>query len=508
MARRPIPQYALEKKWAGGGSNNTLIQAATQTSERKSVPNLDYDTHRNISTLGHRTMMSIGRWLVANFPQIRGSLKEQATFAVSTFIAQYYGDDAEFKDAGENWLYEHDKICDVRGWPFNMRHFLMNLIRAVRRDGDAGVLLVDIDGYPFLQMIPAHRIGSRSDLSIVTEGPYKGMRICLGVILNDYGRAVAYRVMLSDTNSHGDYVDIPASDMMLVFQPEYCDQVRGISEVGYLGLDCLDVAEFKRAELLAQVVNAGFAFQEFNEDGEPPPGADFKIAPEATDTTAGTPTGLHQEVIDRGVARYFRSKSGGRLEQIKNDRPSANQQNFIQDTIRNDLHGMGWSYDFSISPKDVGGAPFRVVVEKVNLNLGDIRDSIVIPTRRRIDGWRISKAIKRGELKSVPDWWKWHYQVPAKITADKKYDSDVDIAEIRAGIRSPQQAIGNRGEFFEDTQDDCIRAHCRGVRRTQEIAVEEGVGGKVEYKDVVWNSPNGPQQEQAESEPTEDKAEE
>lgn len=496
MSASAIPLYALEKKWQTVGSNNALIQAATQTPERKNIPLLDNDTNRNISTLGHRTMMSVGRWIVANFPQVRGSLKEQATFAVSTFIAQYYGDDLQFKDQAENWLYEHDKICDVRGWPFNMRSFLLNLIRAVRRDGDAGVLLVDIDGYPFLQMIPAHRIGSRFEEAIVEAGPYKGMRISQGVILNDYGRAVAYRVFLSNLNSWTEYVDIPATDMMLVFQPEYCDQVRGISEVGYLGLDCLDVAEFKRAELLSQVINAGFAFQEFNEDGEPAPGSDLGplVIPGTDAVTAGTPTGLYTEVIDRGVARYFRAKSGGRLEQVKNDRPTANQQNFLKDTLRADLHGMGWSYDFSMDPSGVGGAPFRVIVEKINLNLHDIRESIVIPTRRRIDGWRISKGINRGELKEVSDWWKWEYQVPADITADRKYDSDVDIAEMRAAIKSPQQAIGNRGQYFEDVQDQCIDYYIRGVKQTQQKAKAAGV--EAEWKDIAWNSPNGPTQDQ------------
>lgn len=450
--------------------------------------------------------MDWGRHLFENVPYVRGAVLEQATLAVSTFVAQYYGANAEFKERAENWLYEHDKICDVRGWPFTMRTLLRNLIISILRDGDMGILLTDFDGYPAFQAIPAHRIGCGSE-TIVKEGAFDGAKIIDGIILNDYGRTIGYRVLTGADNDWGMYQDVPAKDMILMFLPEYVDAVRGLSPIGKGAYDQQDVKEFEDAQLIQQKNAASIALQEWNEDGEPAPGADLKhvTLPEDTDTIAGTPTGLVTETFDKGTIRYMRANSGNKLEVLEHNNPSANTQNFTQGKVRASLHGFQWSYDFSLNLKEMGGAQLRVLVDKINITLKSIRMDVVIPFRMRADGWRISKAIQRGDLPDDVDWWKWEYQGPADITADKQYDSKVDIEETRNCLRAPQDAIAKRGEYWEDIQDKAIDFEIRGRKRTIEKAKAAGI--EAEWKDVKWNSPNGPQQEQPEPEEPEKKDE-
>src|SRR6266446_4670931 len=85
------PLTYLERKWAAGYSSNLLHESATQNQDRKAVPYLDYDTHRNVSHIGRRVMLSLGRWMCANFSTVRGALREQAIFSSSSYVAQYCG---------------------------------------------------------------------------------------------------------------------------------------------------------------------------------------------------------------------------------------------------------------------------------------------------------------------------------------------------------------------------------------------------------------------------------
>lgn len=492
MAQPTIPFLEAKRKAAIASSSNLLVQSASTNSDRKNPPRSDRDTHRNVSALGRRTLMDWGRHLFENVPYVRGAVLEQATLAVSTFVAQYYGTNDKFKDLAESWLYEHDKICDVRGWPFTMRTLLRNMIISILRDGDIGVLLTETEtGYPMFQAIPAHRIGCRQGETYVQDGAFDGARIIDGVILSDYGRTIGYRVLIGENeNNWSEYRDIPASDMILMFLPEYVDQVRGLSPIGKGAYDQQDIKEFEDAELMAQKNISSIALQEWNEDGEPPPGADLKFIsnPEDTDTISGTPTGLVTETFDKGTIRYMRSKSGNKLEVLESNRPSSNTQNFVAAKVRSSLHGFQWSCDFSLNLKDMGGAQLRVLVDKINITLKSLRSDVIIPFRQRADGWRISKAIKRGDLPDDVDWWKWEYQGPADVTADKKYDSSVDIEETRYGLRAPQDAIARRGEYWEDVQDKMIAFR----KRLEEKCAQEGV----DPEKVIWPTPNGPQPEQ------------
>ena len=98
----PTPAYKINIRRGAnqpsyyGASNNQLYKAATQTDERKSIPNLDWDHERNISRLGHRQLRNVGKFLYANFPIIKGALNEQAWLSVAHFIPQFVGEDKDW----------------------------------------------------------------------------------------------------------------------------------------------------------------------------------------------------------------------------------------------------------------------------------------------------------------------------------------------------------------------------------------------------------------------------
>ena len=495
MAAPPLTY--LEKKWSSGYSSNNLHESATQTPDRKNIPLLDYDTHRNVSNIGRRVMLSLGRFLYSNFSTVRGALQEQAGFASSSYVAQYTGRNVAWGEQAEEWMRQHDKIIDVAGAPFNMRIYRRNLILAVLRDGDMGTVLVKTpNGYPKIQCIPSHRIGSRLSDDTVRGGLYDGARIIDGVIVDDQGAAIAYRVMGENPWDHTTYTDVSARDMFLSYIPEYVDQKRGWSSLGSCLFDFQDVKEFRAFELLAQKVGAAITLIEKNVEGEAQPGAPYIGLPTSTDTTAGTATGLVTETMTGGgIIRYLRSTDpNAAIEPFQNDRPSANQQAFEDKVVRSAFHGMGWSIDFSLDPSKVGGAPMRVVVAKINRQIEEKQDLILEPAVVRINGFRLGVAMQpfdKGGIEALdfdPDWWKWDYQGPAKFTADAKYDSDVAINEHRSGHRTLKTIAADNNAYWEDVQDQLIDERERLEKKCKEKGIDPN--------NIVTFSPNGNVQQQ------------
>lgn len=485
-----LPLTFLEKKWAAGYGNNNLVTAATQTTDRKNVPMLDKDTHRSITPYGRRTLMTLGRWLYWNVSAVRGTIREMVNLTAQKWTPQFEGEDQAWGTMVENWLYEHDKICDVRGWPFNMAAYRRNLLRGVLIDGDVGTVLVKTaTGYPMIQVIPAHRISSGIAENTIKGGPFDGARIIDGTILDDSGRVLGYRVWGENgETTSATYTDVPARDMFLSYRIETPDQIRGISNLGASCFDWQDVSDARRFELIAQKLIASIGIIETNETGE----ADrtqkvlTRSARNFDDTSNATKTHLSTtatETIDGVSIRYHRANSGSKIEAFSGDRPTANQQAFRDDVIREALHGIGWSFDFSYNPTKIGGAPMRVVVDRINREIETMREEIVDPAQMRVNGYRIASVMdnpQRSDKQIVlfpfnPDWYKWNSQGQARVTADAKYQSSVDIEERRAGLKTLSKSAAERGEYWKDVRAQNALEADDLLERAQIIAEKHGI---------------------------------
>lgn len=486
------PLTFLEKRWASGyGSGNQLLQAATQNSDRKNVPFLDYDVYRNVSTLGRRTLLSLGRYLMDNCSPLRGSVLEMARLTASVLTRQFGGADTVWGKQTEDVLREEDKFIDIRGYPFSMDVFRRILVISLFREGELGVILADVDGEPRLQCIPSHRIGSRSQSGNVTltveGGPFDGAKLIDGVIVDDYGAALGYRVY----DERGvKFDDVSSNDMLLIFIPEYVEQLRGVSVIGRHAWEAWDVNEGRQFELINQKLRASYAVSVHNETGTIDTAkAVFGSKATANDSTNAAQS-LPTQMAGPGQITYMKAGTGQKIEFPENNNPGPNVMAFQDEVLRSMLHGMGWSFDFSHNPSKVGGAQMRVVIEKINASIAEIRILGLQPAERRITGWRVAKHIKAGRLAENGEWYKWNFQGGAELTADEKYTSDVTIQEVRAGLRSPKKAVERFGDQpWEEVQDDAIDYE----KRLQERCKAEGVNPDR----IVQLTPNGNPQQMA-----------
>lgn len=500
----------LEKKWAGmSTSQNQLHDAASTSTNRKAVPNLNRDSFRNVSTLGRQTLASLGKKLYTDSDIVRGTVNDMADLATSGLQGQFYGEDTEFGDAAEALLYEHDKICDVRGAPYNMRQWLRQMVIAHFREGDMGTVLVENEaGYPFLQTVANHRIGGVNAFSAVAveHGPWKGLRYLDGVIVNSQLFPVAYRVYgenqqwqasvnfkgetardadgnpisfkLRDGMGNEVYTEISSRNMMLGYIPAWTDQVRGISELGTIAFTMQDVRESRALDLLGGKLFAARQFVEYNETGEL--NETQRTLNGGTNTTAAddgseTLSSYRSEVINGLEVTYFQAKSGSRIEPVVDARPTSNRQEFEDRVVRSALYALGWSFDYAYNPTKIGGAPMRVVVDRINRRARNLLNDLVIPAYLRFTLYRVRKFIKLGLLPESPDWWKWDVDGFERITADAKYDADVDIMEMAAGIKTQQKCAAKRNAYWKDLNIQREKEADDKLDRASSIAAKHGV---------------------------------
>jgi hypothetical protein len=431
----------------------------------------DRDFHRNISAYGRRTLLSLGRWMFWNIPEVQGQLLEQSNLAVSTFIPQYYGANKDWGNAGESWLTEWHKIFDIAGPPFDYEAYVQTQVLSPLIDGDVGTLLTETpDGYPMIQVIPAHRIYSNDDF--VEGGEFDGALLIDGCIVNEYGRVLGYRVY-DDNLEAANYRDISTRDMFLSFYPLFPGQLRGVSALASSAFHHQDKAEYDRFEFLAQKACASTALIETNETGDIDSSKQIMrdVPTWNSDNTLATPA---TQLLDGGTYRYFKANTNSKLEAFHYDRPGANATAFQDRKTREAFRGTEWDSFFSLNPGSVGGAPMRIIVEKINRVL-EKRRRLVGKACVRVDGYGVAKAIKIGDLPEDVDWWKWEHQGPGDVTADRKYDSDVDLQEVAQGFSTRKIAAGKRGNYWEELDAQREAEADSDLERAGRLAKKHGI---------------------------------
>jgi hypothetical protein len=478
MESRPLKSFKVnERRRLFTGGQSVWEAASIQTGaykKRRRLPRTDTDSSASVSTWGHRELLSSSRYLVANFGPIRGAIFQMANYAVgSSYQVQYTGENREWGRQMEKAVAEHDKICDVRGNPYDFRTGLILSLVSIIRDGDSFNLLTENEtAYPQFQAIPSHRVGWVSTGNMVESGQYAGRNICHGIILNEYGRPIAYRVYASPDTE--DYVDVPADSVILEYRPEFTDQVRGfpwLSGAIYDLADIFDIREFIKTALKAE---ASITLVEHNEAGEAMPASAIgsalvggTITPDATGSASTEPA---VEYMDDSTIRYFRAGVGAKIEAPNSQRPSIQSQEFSREILRSAFESLGWPIEF-YDPSALGGANVRMRVAQAKRTLEalqHIADRIAVSKHI----YTIAKLIKRGDLPAQDDWWRITHKRPRDLTVDNGRDTKADLELYLKGIITLDELTGRMGNFWEETQDQLITERKRLVMRCAEEGID------------------------------------
>ena len=284
-----------------------------------------------------QALISQSRQICRDFSLASWAVRQYIQF-VSYYQFNANTDDDEFNAALEKQLkrWARKENCSVnRRFDFYEMLRLIETCRLV--DGDVGILRVnDSETGGRLQIIESDRIRNSEEPHQPDENWVLGCRV------NDSGRIIAYDVC--NRKQYGGFAHsrfVSAKNMSLLGYYTRADQIRGISPLSgairnFMQIsDCIDIAlaksRLENALGLAVTLNSGSALVEDEVDDTE--NRVEEIQKRATD------------VFGDGVFTFY-GEEGEKVDMLTSNNPSANFQDFVEQTTRLVLLALDLPYNF------------------------------------------------------------------------------------------------------------------------------------------------------------------
>ncbi len=404
-----------------------------------------------VNSTDRAQLLSDSRKLYANLGPAKGAIDAKAMYAVGrSWLPKYEGADQVWGETAREWLLnEWYPIADISGRDFQTSLFLASV--SVDRDGDVAAILTQYETeFPAIQLLPSEAIFTPSDEkldrnNVLLSGPYQGLRCIDGVIVNAQARPVAYHVHEEGYQHNGEENEqvreyVTARDMMLLAEPAWINQFRGLPGFAHAILDLKDLRTVQGYEKMASALASSIGLIEYNESG-------LADTSDPAVALSGAPY-VGQDVAAKeffgGMVRHFKAGSGSKLEAFKNDRPGDAWQKFMDRLLRNAMAGINWPFELAWDISALGGANTRFVISTAMRSVED-RQDLLKPFARRAVGYAVAKAIKNGRLPANPDWWKWSFTMPPRLTVDFGRDAAAQREDYLSGIINLSDICAERG---------------------------------------------------------------
>jgi hypothetical protein len=427
------------------------LVSATQTGQRgrNTILPVNQDSRHDFSCYTHSRLMSFGRLLYSNVGFVKGAMDDVATFTVGQhWNAQHLGADTKWGEEAaallnESWY----PVCNVMGGPYDWRMgWLLSVVSAMR-DCDVLMVLVRLpSGYPQIQFIPAHRIGSRGEV-VTKKGPYVGLKCFNGVIYNAWGRTVAYQIL---ADKEADDVYVSARDSYLICSPDWVDQRRGVTSLLPVINDHVDIDDMTAWEKFAAKL---FASQTLIETVE----GDY-IADDAErfgDDTNVAGDEVKLEYFDGGMVRKFKAGTGADVKAFEQDRPTPNWMAFRRELMRGTYAAIRWPIEFAYDPSTINGTAARMIAGKANRTVKHWQRQL-LPAARKATAWAILQFMERGDLRWNDEWYRWGFQMPPRLSMDIGREAQQAREDNRMALRTAQDIYEEQSLAWKEEMDQCM----------------------------------------------------
>ena len=415
-------------------------------------------------------MMYEARDLVENFPEAREISRKFGNYLTPHEYSPTTGD-RQYNQIVSDYFHAWCKTCDVTG-----RHSFKKLVQLAAEerpvDGDCGFVIRRSGEGLKLQLVPATRIGNPNESAVASNNYFQG------IITNDFGQPVAYRVFrVTRDGVYFGAEDIPANQFAHYFDPFRVDQYRGITD-----LHCaIQTARMLHDILQAEKAGVRFSSQQaaliFNDRGTANPRNLFQPNP-----ALSLPSGQQQknELTEVGMIRYFQNSD--RVE-VMPSRPSQAFTGFVQHLMHEIALGVGVPEGVLFGTQDYKGpsvrAEFAAADRVFTRHQGVLTDKVLDPIKDAV----ILDAIARGEIAPPPllagetmvqalrRAIKGEWRFPAKLSIDVGRESAANMNENRQGAKSLQEIAAEEGtDAFSRLEQIAIEANF-----VKELAEKYGV---------------------------------
>lgn len=373
---------------------------------------------------------------------IAAALLQKADYlSASDWRPYFMGEDGAYGERAEQLLEDTNHIICTRGERYDWVTLWKLAMLATHTDGGVFPLLTkSSEGWPLIQPIEAHRIGSRSretevkarsawtqvrddtgELNAINT-PYVGLRLINGIIYNSAGAEVAYRVL--GPTAEGDQ-DISARDMMHLGPPRWFSEGRPAPAIAPGLLDLLALQLARSSQLDLQILDSSLVAINSNETGK-----NIDAAKNAIMGGMAGPVGdpnRPPELVGRGQFKHI--KNGNSLKPWDAKRPTSEWMGFDDKMLAASINSF-WRVEM-LDPSDLGGRNALLVQDAVNTHLRQAFACFEHAVKR-IVRYRISCFTQLRLLPDHPEFLKWGITPPPEVVTDRNA-SMIDIALVRAG---------------------------------------------------------------------------
>lgn len=458
-----------------------LIEGANSTRLRTQRNTGSTDSRWDVSRYTRLELLGSARWLFLNEGVLRGICWDMARYSIGSrgLRPQSRSGNPEFDAAAETFWESWCKVADATGkHHFNTLQLLLSV--AMDRDGDVGIVLARAaSGFPIVQIVEGHRIGSLTEKE--SDGWFDGVK------LNELGRPVAYRVKTKGNTLRSepeDAIEIPARDFILLFDPQRCDQTRGLSAFTHainhihdkkdiLGFEKTAVKKNSAWTAVLQKAGGSADARDWNDDG-----------------VTRSESGLALMQVNEGQMPVI--DINDKITQWMSDRPGVTFSGFLDYLIREVNVGFGLPAEFSWDASKLGGTAQRFILAKAQRRFEERQQLFINKVLNRLWLWVISVGIQRGDLVLPADALPWNveWQAPAELTVDAGRDAVADRDDVSAGLMTAAEHFGRRGKDWESERAQIEKEARDLLTRAKKLSTEFGISIDAAVTLLRQNTPN------------------
>ncbi len=432
---------------AGIFTGRSMYPAVSEETDRRRPPHPDMarDMADLLPQPRFRQAVSDCRWLGVASDVIGGALQQKIDYVgASGYATHFTGTDRAWGEQTEEMFTQLDTYCCTRGDRFNWKTIWGLTISHRATDGGVFFNLTETDtGWPLVQPIEAQRIGSRDDEPTVKSKsarswkrgddgrltriytPYGGLRIFSGIIYDDSGREVAYRVLGSEDDGSED-VDVSAQDMVHIARPRWFSEGRPMPEMAVSVLALQDIHLARQAQLTKHIHSARQIGVAKNEAGT-------AVQQRLSDPLATrTPLGSATRVVEEGNFTYIKHRDD--ITPWDTKTPGGEWMAYDDKVVASALHGIRWRFEMA-DPSGLKGANTRGFADQINtLMLEEF--GFLAPYILRVRRWQVAKLVQLGRLPASEQWWRIGVTPPPEFSPDPGRSITSELEAVRAGAQS------------------------------------------------------------------------
>jgi len=431
-----------------------IVRAGSQDfTKRQHIFVTPQDTKTDVTTQSRKQVLGLARYWFYNSPVVRGAIDCMVRNSIGPGIkCQARTADEGWNRATEEWFHDWSLACDVRGL-LDFNTLTQVAARSMLRDNEIFcVLTSNKEDWPQLQLVEAHRCETPGYL---TNEP----RVIDGVRVSPVGRPLSYYIRLGEGDK---FTEVQAPDVIVLAERDRADELRSLSRL----VTCLNLIQ-DREEILTNTMvgikrssTIGLALE-----GEGAPGF---FGPTAT-----TDDGITTDRVF-GSGAIWNVPSGRKIREIKDDRPSPNLTEFMDQFLRAVASGLGLPYEY-LWKADLSGPSQRFVLAQAQRRFDEIAQAVITQMVSRVRLWALAKAIKRGDLtppRGMDRWWQAVYHTPKRTTIDAGRDSAADRENLKLGTITLSQIAAEGGYDWQEIVDQRVAEQVYIRQKATEAGVD------------------------------------